>query len=262
MGPTGLGDPPGPSRRGPPGTRQAWPPAGGGGGGQPCGEGGSWTPEGSPGWEGKCGTRGQGLPRPPPPAPRPRHRHACRTRDSSRHTPRVSHPCALWRHWGFRPAWRPDRLQSGPRGVRHSGENVRNGFSGSANSSATVPMRSPRVRVRRATRRPDTRVPCRVTPEERRPPDAVRRPRRSEGAGLCFQRTQADPFACVDALRRAPPLSGKKSDSFPPPRPACGGRNHAGGSTSLLSGKPLGHAGCQHRVRLFSETGVSGPTPW
>lgn len=103
---------------------------------------------------------------------------------------------------------------------------------------------------------------CRVTPEKRRPPDAVRRPRRSEGAGLCFQRTQADPFACVDALRRAPPLRGKKSDSFPPPRPACGGRNHAGGSTSLLSGKPLGHAGCQHRVRLFSETGVSGPTPW
>lgn len=98
MGPTGLGDPPGPSRRGPPGTRQAWPPAGGGGGGRPCGEGGSWTPEGSPGWEGKCGTWGQGLPRPPPPAPRPRHRHACRTRDTPHAThpmsPRVTHtPC-------------------------------------------------------------------------------------------------------------------------------------------------------------------------
>lgn len=258
MGPTGLGDPPGPSRRGPPGTRQAWPPAGGGGGGRPCGEGGSWTPEGSPGWEGKCGTWGQGLPRPPPPAPRPRHRHACRTRD----TPHATHPVSRT------PAPSGDTGDSGrpggPTACRAAPEvcGTRERTCERVNSSATVPMRSPRVRVRRATRRPDTRVPCRVTPEKRRPPDAVRRPRRSEGAELRFQRTQADPFACVDALRRAPPLSGKKSDSFPPPRPACGGRNHAGGSTSLLSGKPLGHAGCQHRVRLFSETGVSGPTPW
>lgn len=207
------------------------------------------------------------VPRPPPPAPRPRHRHACRTRD----TPHATHPCHRVCHThpvSHTPAPSGDTGDSGrpggPTAPRAAPEvcGTRERTCERVNSSATVPMRSPRVRVRRATRRPDTRVPCRVTPEKRRPPDAVRRPRRSEGAELCFQRTQADPFACVDALRRAAPLSGKKSDSFPPPRPACRGRNHAGGSTSLLSGKPLGHAGCQHRVWLFSETGVSGPTPW